>query len=107
MGHVVRLITDASGVQVDWYPWGEEAFARARAEDKPIFLSGSTFTCLGCLHVYIMLRFFHWRCLDSQNLHGSLHLLSSVFRSANEKIFLRHMCVLVCEEKTDLCILSP
>ena len=21
---------------VDWYPWGEEAFARARAEDKPI-----------------------------------------------------------------------
>eukprot|EP00850_Spirogloea_muscicola_P011628 SM000073S21404 [mRNA] locus=s73:76458:81626:- [translate_table: standard] len=24
---------------VDWYPWGEEAFAKARAEDKPIFLS--------------------------------------------------------------------
>jgi hypothetical protein len=23
---------------VDWYPWGEEAFARAKAEDKPIFL---------------------------------------------------------------------
>ena len=20
---------------VDWYPWGEEAFARARAEDRP------------------------------------------------------------------------
>lgn len=25
--------------QVDWYPWGKEAFAKARAEDKPIFLS--------------------------------------------------------------------
>src|SRR5262245_14294011 len=24
---------------VDWYPWGDEAFARARADDKPIFLS--------------------------------------------------------------------
>jgi len=24
---------------VDWYPWGEEAFERARKEDKPIFLS--------------------------------------------------------------------
>ena len=24
---------------VDWYPWGEEAFHRAREEDKPIFLS--------------------------------------------------------------------
>jgi uncharacterized protein YyaL (SSP411 family) len=24
---------------VDWYPWGDEAFARARSEDKPIFLS--------------------------------------------------------------------
>ena len=24
---------------VDWYPWGEDAFARARNEDKPIFLS--------------------------------------------------------------------
>ncbi|GCB76887.1 hypothetical protein scyTo_0017516 [Scyliorhinus torazame] len=24
---------------VDWYPWGEEAFAKAKKEDKPIFLS--------------------------------------------------------------------
>src|SRR3954462_11925554 len=24
---------------VDWYPWGEEALSRARAEDKPILLS--------------------------------------------------------------------
>lgn len=24
---------------IDWYPWGEEAFTKARAEDKPIFLS--------------------------------------------------------------------
>ena len=24
---------------VDWYPWGEEAFEKARREHKPVFLS--------------------------------------------------------------------
>jgi hypothetical protein len=24
---------------VDWYPWSEEAFKKARLEDKPVFLS--------------------------------------------------------------------
>ena len=33
---------------VDWLPWGEEAFARARAEDKPIFLSVGYSTCYWC-----------------------------------------------------------
>jgi len=33
---------------VDWLPWGEEAFARARAEDKPIFLSVGYATCHWC-----------------------------------------------------------
>jgi uncharacterized protein YyaL (SSP411 family) len=33
---------------VDWHPWGEEAFARARAEQKPIFLSIGYSTCHWC-----------------------------------------------------------
>ena len=33
---------------VDWYPWGEEAFARARTEDKPVFLSIGYSTCHWC-----------------------------------------------------------
>ncbi|HXP86462.1 MAG TPA: thioredoxin domain-containing protein [Bryobacteraceae bacterium] len=33
---------------VDWYAWGEEAFAKARAEDKPIFLSVGYSTCHWC-----------------------------------------------------------
>lgn len=33
---------------VDWHPWGEEAFARARAEGKPIFLSIGYSTCHWC-----------------------------------------------------------
>ncbi len=33
---------------VDWYPWGEEAFERARREDKPIFVSIGYSTCHWC-----------------------------------------------------------
>ena len=33
---------------VDWYPWGDEAFAKARTEDKPIFLSIGYSTCHWC-----------------------------------------------------------
>lgn len=37
-----------AGNPVEWYPWGEEAFARARAENKPIFLSVGYSTCHWC-----------------------------------------------------------
>src|SRR5438309_9455409 len=33
---------------VDWYPWGEEAFAKARRENKPIFLSIGYSACHWC-----------------------------------------------------------
>ncbi len=33
---------------VDWYPWGEEAWAKARAEDKPVFLSIGYSACHWC-----------------------------------------------------------
>jgi uncharacterized protein len=33
---------------VDWYPWGDEAFAKARDEDKPIFLSIGYSACHWC-----------------------------------------------------------
>jgi uncharacterized protein len=33
---------------VDWHPWGEEAFERARAEDRPVFLSVGYSTCYWC-----------------------------------------------------------
>ena len=33
---------------VDWYPWGEEAFQKAKEEDKPIFLSIGYSTCHWC-----------------------------------------------------------
>jgi len=50
-----RLINEKSpyllqhaGNPVDWHPWGEEAFARARREDKPVFLSVGYSTCHWC-----------------------------------------------------------
>ncbi len=50
-----RLATEPSpylqqhaGNPVDWYPWGDEAFARARAESRPIFLSIGYSTCHWC-----------------------------------------------------------
>ncbi len=33
---------------VDWYPWGNDAFEKARKENKPIFLSIGYFTCHWC-----------------------------------------------------------
>jgi hypothetical protein len=37
-----------AGNPVDWLPWGDEAFARARAEGKPLFLSIGYSTCHWC-----------------------------------------------------------
>ncbi len=33
---------------VDWYPWGDEAFEKAKREDKPVFLSIGYATCHWC-----------------------------------------------------------
>ena len=37
-----------AGNPVDWFPWGEEAFAKAAAENKPVFLSIGYSTCHWC-----------------------------------------------------------
>jgi uncharacterized protein len=53
--HTNRLINESSPYllqhahnPVDWYPWGAEAFERAKKEDKPIFLSIGYSTCHWC-----------------------------------------------------------
>ena len=55
MAHTNRLAREKSPYllqhahnPVDWYPWGEEAFEKARREDKPIFLSVGYSTCHWC-----------------------------------------------------------
>lgn len=37
-----------AGNPVDWLPWGQEAFARARELERPIFLSAGYSTCHWC-----------------------------------------------------------
>ncbi|HHX43814.1 MAG TPA: thioredoxin domain-containing protein [Chloroflexi bacterium] len=53
---------------VDWYPWGEEALARARAEDKPIFLSIGYSSCHWC-HVMARESFDDMRVAAFLNAH--------------------------------------
>jgi len=36
---------------VDWFPWGEESFQKAKEENKPVFLSIGYSTCHWC-HVH-------------------------------------------------------
>jgi uncharacterized protein len=52
---------------VDWYPWGEEAFEKARKEDKPIFLSIGYSTCYWC-HVMEREVFENQSIADLMNL---------------------------------------
>src|SRR5215475_11977406 len=51
---------------VDWYPWGEEAFAKARRENKPIFLSVGYSTCHWC-HVMAHESFENERIAEIMN----------------------------------------
>ncbi len=53
---------------VDWFPWGEEALAKARAEDKPIFLSIGYSACHWC-HVMERESFEHPEVAAVLNAH--------------------------------------
>jgi uncharacterized protein YyaL (SSP411 family) len=53
---------------VDWYPWGKEAFERAQAENKPIFLSIGYSTCHWC-HVMERESFENQRVAGILNKH--------------------------------------
>jgi len=53
---------------VDWYPWGEEAFAAARAQNKPIFLSIGYSTCHWC-HVMARESFSNKEIAAVMNQH--------------------------------------
>ncbi len=57
-----------AGNPVDWLPWGEEAFSRARAEDKLVFLSVGYSTCHWC-HVMERESFENERVAEVMNHH--------------------------------------
>ena len=73
--HYNRLIHEKSPYLVQhannpiwWYPWGEEAFAAAKRENKPIFLSIGYSTCHWC-HVMEGDSFENEEVADLMNKH--------------------------------------
>jgi uncharacterized protein YyaL (SSP411 family) len=70
-----RLVTEKSPYllqhaynPVDWYPWGDEAFEKAKREDKPVFLSIGYSTCHWC-HVMERESFEDQEVADYLNAH--------------------------------------
>ncbi|NOS86534.1 MAG: thioredoxin domain-containing protein [Ignavibacteria bacterium] len=53
---------------VEWHPWGEEAFQKARDEDKPIFLSIGYSTCYWC---HVMER----EVFENEHIAGEMNKL--------------------------------
>jgi hypothetical protein len=53
---------------VDWYPWGDEAFQKAKQEDKPIFLSIGYASCHWC-HVMAHESFENEQVAEFLNRH--------------------------------------
>jgi uncharacterized protein YyaL (SSP411 family) len=73
--HTNRLIHESSPYlrqhahnPVDWYPWGDEAFEKAKRESKPIFLSIGYSTCHWC-HVMEHESFANKDIADYLNKH--------------------------------------
>src|SRR5579883_2184515 len=73
--HTNRLIHETSPYllqhahnPVDWYPWGEEAFEKARQEDKPVLLSIGYSSCHWC-HVMERESFENEKIAQIMNEH--------------------------------------
>lgn len=56
----------AAGQKVDWYPFSEEAFERARREDRPVFLSSGAVWCHWC---HVQAR----ECFENEEIAGLLN----------------------------------
>lgn len=75
MSHRNRLANETSPYllqhqtnPVDWYPWGDDAFARAKTEDKPILVSIGYSACHWC-HVMAHESFEHDAIAEFLNAH--------------------------------------
>jgi uncharacterized protein YyaL (SSP411 family) len=56
-GEKSAYLKHAADQKIDWHPWSEEAFTRARNEDKPLFLSTGAVWCHWC-HVMASESFY-------------------------------------------------
>ena len=72
---------------VDWYPWGAEAFGRARTENKPVFLSIGYSTCHWC-HVMEHESFDNVEIADFLNQHFVSIKLDRELRPDLDEIYM-------------------
>lgn len=79
---------------VDWYPWGDEAFQRAKSEDKPIFLSIGYATCHWC-HVMA-----HESFEDGEVARILNESYISIKVDREERPDIDHVYMLVCQALT-------
>lgn len=79
---------------VDWYPWDEEAFEKAKTEDKPIFLSIGYSTCHWC-HVMAHESFEDQEVAEILNKH-----FVSIKVDREERPDIDHIYMEVCQALT-------
>ena len=79
---------------VDWYPWCEEAFVRAKKEDKPIFLSIGYSTCHWC-HVMAHESFEDFEIAEILNRY-----FISIKVDREERPDIDHIYMTVCQAFT-------
>jgi len=79
---------------VDWYPWGEEAFAKAKALDRPVFLSIGYSTCHWC-HVMEHESFEDEEVANLMNQH-----FISIKVDREERPEIDHVYMSVCRAMT-------
>jgi uncharacterized protein YyaL (SSP411 family) len=79
---------------VDWYPWGSEAFTKAREENKPVFLSIGYSTCHWC---HVMER----ESFEDQEVAGVLNRnFISIKVDREERPDIDHMYMAYCQAMT-------
>ncbi len=96
-----RLITEKSPYllqhaynPVDWFPWGDEAFEKAKKENRPIFLSIGYSTCHWC-HV------MEYESFEDQDVAGLMNeAFISIKVDREERPDLDHIYMTVCQMMT-------
>jgi hypothetical protein len=92
---------------VDWFAWGEEAFAKARGENKPIFLSIGYSTCHWC-HVMERESFEDEKIADFLNAHFVSIKVDREERPDVDKIYMTAVQALTRQGGWPLnCFLTP
>src|SRR5450756_1722909 len=101
-GSVSRYLLQHADNPVDWYPWGDEALARARTEDKPIFLSIGYAACHWC-HVMAHESFEDPDTAAIMNAH---YICIKVDREERPDLDSVYMCLLYTSDAADvlLCV---